>query len=445
MLRRYVAPILLGAFMGLPAVADEVTTFTLENGLEAVVIEDHRAPVVTHMLWYRVGSADEEAGTSGIAHFLEHLMFKGTDMLAPGEFSATVEAQGGNDNAFTSWDFTAYFQRVAADRLELMMKMEANRMRGLILSEEDVRTERGVILEERNQRTDSDPGALFGEQRRAAQYMNHRYGVPIIGWRHEIEDLSREDALAFYQKYYAPNNAILIVAGDVDPEQVKALAETYYGPIAPTPGLTERLRPAEPPQLAERRLKMTDPRVAQPYVIRTYIAPERNPGDQAQAAALTYLAELLGGNGTTSVLAKALQFGEGAKAVYTSAFYDGTSLDLSNFGFAIVPVPGVSLQEAEDAMDGVIASFLEEGVDPAAFERLKRQLRADEIYARDDVDGLARRYGQALTSGLTVADVQDWATVLQAVTPEDVMNAARAVLDRNKAVTGWLMREEAGQ
>jgi len=190
---------------------------------------------------------------------------------------------------------------------------------------------------------------------------------------------------------------------------------------------------------------MTDPRVAQPYVIRTYIAPERNPGDQAQAAALTYLAELLGGNGTTSVLAKALQFGEGAKAVYTPAVHDGTSLDLSNFGFAIVPVPGVSLQEAEDAMDGVIASFLEDGVDPAAFERLKRQLRADEIYARDDVDGLARRYGQALTSGLTVADVQVWATVLQAVTPAAVMNAARAVLDRNKAVTGWLMREEAGQ
>jgi zinc protease len=445
MLRRFVAPMLMGAFIALPAVADEVTTFTLENGLEAVVIEDHRAPVVTHMLWYRVGAADEEAGTSGIAHFLEHLMFKGTDMLAPGEFSATVEAQGGNDNAFTSWDFTGYFQRVAADRLELMMKMEANRMRGLILSEEDVRTERGVILEERNQRTDSDPGALFSEQRRAAQYMNHRYGVPIIGWRHEIEDLSREDALAFYQKYYAPNNAILVVAGDVSPEEVKALAETYYGPIAPTPGLMPRVRPAEPPQLAERRLKMSDPRVAQPYVIRTYIAPERDPGAQAEAAALTYLAELLGGNGTTSVFAKALQFGESPKAVYTSAFYDGTSLDRSNFGFAIVPVPGVSLQEAEDAMDAVVATFLEDGVDLAAFERLKRQLRADEIYARDDVDGLARRYGQALTSGLTVADVQDWANVLQAVTPEDVMTAARAVLDRNKAVTGWLMREDVGQ
>jgi zinc protease len=445
MLRRFVAPMLMGAFIALPAVADEVTTFTLENGLEAVVIEDHRAPVVTHMLWYRVGAADEEAGTSGIAHFLEHLMFKGTDMLAPGEFSATVEAQGGNDNAFTSWDFTGYFQRVAADRLELMMKMEANRMRGLILSEEDVRTERGVILEERNQRTDSDPGALFSEQRRAAQYMNHRYGVPIIGWRHEIEDLSREDALAFYQKYYAPNNAILVVAGDVSPEEVKALAQTYYGPIAPTPGLMPRVRPAEPPQLAERRLKMSDPRVAQPYVIRTYIAPERDPGAQAEAAALTYLAELLGGNGTTSVFAKALQFGESPKAVYTSAFYDGTSLDRSNFGFAIVPVPGVSLQEAEDAMDAVVATFLEDGVDLAAFERLKRQLRADEIYARDDVDGLARRYGQALTSGLTVADVQDWANVLQAVTPEDVMTAARAVLDRNKAVTGWLMREDVGQ
>lgn len=427
----------------LPVQAETVSSFALANGLEVVVIEDHRAPVVVHMVWYRVGSADEAPGVSGIAHFLEHLMFKGTDDIGPGEFSAIVEAQGGNDNAFTSWDYTAYFQRVAADRLELMMTLEADRMRDLALTEDDVLTERNVILEERNQRTENDPGALFDEQRRAAQYMNHRYGVPIIGWRHEIEQLSRDAALAFYRTFYAPNNAILIVAGDVSPEQVRSLAEKHYGPLAPTADLPQRLRPKEPPQLAERRLTFADARVAQPYVMRTYLAPERDSGAQDKAAALTVLAELLGGSGTTSVLAKALQFGE-AKAIYTSAFYDATSLDVSTFGLAIVPVPGVSLDEAEAAMDAVIEQFLTEGVDQAAFDRIKAQIRASEIYAKDNVQGLARRYGEALTSGLTIADIQIWPDVLQAVTPDDVMSAAREVFDRNRAVTGHLTRMKEG-
>ncbi|RUS60121.1 insulinase family protein [Pseudorhodobacter sp. E13] len=442
MLRRLFTPLFLGVFASSAALAEKVTTFTLENGLEAVVIEDHRAPVAMQMLWYRVGAADEPAGKSGIAHFLEHLMFKGTETVAPGEFSVVVEAQGGDDNAFTHQDYTAYFQRVAADRLELMMKMEADRMRGLILSEDNVETERAVIVEERAQRSDSDPSSLFSEQRSAAQYLNHPYGIPIIGWKHEAEALTREDALSFYRTFYAPNNAILIVAGDVNPDAVKALAETYYGPIAPTPGLGPRLRPSEPPQLAERRLTMTDPRVAQPYVVRTYLAPERNAGDQKDAAALVILAELLGGSSTTSVLARALQFGDAPKAVYTTAFYDGLSYDHTEFGFYAVPVPDVSLADLEEAVDGVIAQFLKDGVDQEAFDRIKRQLRADDIYARDNLDRLARDYGTALTSGLTVTDVQAWPQVLQDVTPDAVMEAARNVLNRKTAVTGWLMREE---
>lgn len=445
MLRNLLLPFAIGALAATSAFADKVTTFTLENGLEAVVIEDHRAPVVTHMMWYKIGSADEPRGKSGIAHFLEHLMFKGTDTLAPGEFSAVVEAQGGDDNAFTSYDYTAYFQRIAADRLDLMMTMEADRMRGLILSEEDVKTERAVIIEERAQRTDSDPGALFGEQRRAAQYLNHPYGTPIIGWKHEAEALTREDALSFYRTYYAPNNAILIVAGDVTPDEVKAMAETHYGPIAPTPGLAPRARVAEPPQLAERRLAMADERVAQPYIIRTYLAPERNSGAQDKAAALLVLAELLGGSGTTSVMARALQFGDAPQAVYTSAFYDGLSLDVSEFGIVAVPTPGTSLADMEAAVDDVIAQFLKDGVEMEAFERIKRQLRASEIYARDNVDGLAREYGSALTSGLTVADVQAWPEVLQAVTPEDVMQAAREVFHKNNAVTGWLQQTDTAE
>lgn len=429
------------AALALPAAAEDVTSFRLDNGLEVVVIEDHRAPVVVHMVWYRAGAADEKPGLSGVAHFLEHLMFKGTDDLAPGEFSRVVEANGGSDNAFTSQDYTGYFQRVAADRLDLMMQMEADRMRDLVLSEEDWQTEREVVLAERVQRTDSEPGALFGEQRMAAQYLNHPYGIPVIGWRHEIEALTREDALDWYRLYYAPNNATLIVAGDVEPAEVRRLAEEHYGPLEPSPGIAERARPAEPPQLAERRIRFSDPRVAQPYLIRTYLAPERDAGDQRAAAALTILAEILGGSTQTSVLGRKLQF-DSQTALYTSAFYDGVSLDDTTFGLVVVPAEGLGLAEAEAEMDEVLDEFLASGVDPAQFERIKTRIRAAEIYARDNVDGRARRYGAALTSGLTVADVQGWPAILASVTEEEVMAAARDVLDRRRAVTGWLMRED---
>jgi len=425
-----------------PAAAEVVSNFKLDNGMEVVVLEDHRAPVVVHMVWYRVGAADEPPGRSGIAHFLEHLLFKGTDNIASGEFSEVVSANGGSDNAFTSWDYTAYYQRVASDRLELMMSMESDRMRNLRLSEADVLTERDVILEERNQRTDSDPGALFSEQRRAAQYLNHPYGVPIIGWRHEMEQLSLDDALEFYQTYYAPNNAILIVAGDVTPDEVRVLAEQYYGPLAPTENLPVRMRPQEPPQLAERRLALEDVRIGQPYVMRTYLAPERDSGDQTEAAALEMLAELLGGSATTSVLAKKLQF-DTQKAIYTSAFYSGTSLDDTAFGLVVVPSEGLSLTDVETELDAAVAEFMVEGVDSAQLERIKMQLRAAQIYGDDDVSSLARRYGQALTSGLTIEDVQAWPDILQSVTEEDVMVAARMVFDRQRAVTGLLSRPTA--
>lgn len=426
------------------AATEDVTAFTLDNGLQVVVIEDPRAPVVVQMVWYRVGAADEPAGKSGIAHFLEHLMFKGTETIASGAFSATVEAQGGSDNAFTSWDYTAYFQRVAADRLDLMMKLEADRMTGLVIAPEEVATERDVIIEERNQRTDTSPGALLNEQMRAAQYLNHPYGIPIIGWRHEMEGLTREDALAFYRQHYAPNNAILVVAGDVTPDQVRKLAEMHYGPIPAAPDIAPRQRVAEPPQIAERRLTLSDPRVSEPYVTRSYLAPERDPGDQRKAAALTLLAELLGGNGTTSVLARALQF-DNAKAVYTAAFYNGTSVDDTTFGLVVVPTPDTPLDVAEAAMDAAIADFIEKGPDPAAFARLKAQIRAADIYARDDANALARRYGEGLSTGLTVDDIRDWPAILDQVTPEEVVAAAREVLDKRRAVTGWLLREEVAQ
>lgn len=435
------APALLLATPALAEKNEAVTSFTLDNGLQVVVIEDHRAPAVVHMVWYKIGAADETAPHSGIAHFLEHLMFQGTENLAPGEFSATVEAQGGNDNAFTSWDYTAYFQRIAADRLGLMMQMEADRMRGLKLTEEDVATEREVILEERSQRTDSDPGALMGEQMRAAQFLNHPYGRPIIGWRAEMEQLSRQDALDFYKANYAPNNAIVVVAGDVTPDQVKALAEQNYGPLAPSEDVTRQARPQEPPQLAERRLNMTDDRVSQPSFSRSYLAPERDPGDQRTAAALTILAEYLGGNPTTALLARKMQF-EDPVAVYTGAAYDGTAVDDTTFGFYAVPLPGKSLQDVETALDKVLAEFMAQGIDAEDFARIKTQIRAADIYARDSSRGMAQTYGESLAVGLTLQDIEDWPDILQSITPEEVMAAAQSVLDRKTSVTVWLSQTE---
>ena len=417
---------------------DKVTTGMLDNGMQVVVIEDHRAPVAVHMVWYKAGSADEKPGVSGVAHFLEHLLFQGTKNMEPGELSRVVAANGGTDNAFTSYDQTAYFQRVAADRLELMMQMEADRMVNLQLGDEEIRTERDVIIEERNQRTENDPGALMREQMRAAQYLNHRYGVPIIGWRHEMEGLGLEAALDYYQTYYAPNNAVLVVAGDVDPDEVMDLAREHYGPIPPNPDLKPRNRPQEPPHTSPRRMVFEDPRVSQPYVIRSYLAPERDPGAQETAAALSLLAEVLGG-GQTSVLNEKLQF-EQKVSIYAGASYRGVSLDDTTFSLIVVPAPGVSLQEAEDAMDAAVAEFMETGVNPDDLATIKRKLEASRIYARDNVDSLANRYGRALTSGLTIEDIQAWPEIVAAVTEEDIMEAARMVFDRNASVTSWLKR-----
>ena len=446
MFRTLLLTAMLAAGLAGPAAAaqdtegqEAVTTFTLENEMQVVVVEDHRAPVLQHMVWYRAGSADEPVGSSGVAHFLEHLLFKGTDSMAPGELSATVAAHGGRDNAFTSYDYTAYFQRVAADRLELMMEMEADRMVNLRLTEGDIATERNVILEERNQRTENNPRALFREQMDAVQYHNHRYGVPVIGWKHEMETLDRQDALSFYRTYYAPNNAILVVSGDVTPEKVRRLAEKHYGKIPANPDLPPRVRSQEPPQTAARRLTFRDGRIAQPYVSRSYLAPERDPGAQERAAALYLLAEILGG-GQTSFLAERLQFEE-PLAVYTGAFYNGVSLDDTTLGLVVVPARGVTLDQAEAALDDALDAFLQEGVDAEQLERIKLQLRAMQIYERDNVAGIANRYGRALASGLTVGDVQAWPEILQAVTEDDILAAARAVLREENSVTGWLMRD----
>ena len=432
------APLLLAPTLALASADPAVSSFTLPNGLMGVVIEDHRAPVVTSMVWYKVGAADDPWGQSGLAHFLEHMMFKATDTLAEGEFSAIVAANGGDENAFTTKDYTGYYQNISADRLDLVLGMEADRMVNLDPGAEGALSERDVVLEERRSRVDNTPDGPFRERRDAALWINSPYGRPTIGWRHEIEKITLQSALAFYKAHYAPNNAVLVVAGDVTPEQVEALAAKHFGPIPASDLIKPRDRPQEPPPLAARRLEHADPRVTLPVLSRAYLAPARQPGDQKQAAALSLAAKLFGG-GVTSVMSQALERGPEAICVDTGAYYNDVSLDPGSFNLQIVLRPGVDPKAAEARLDALIADFLAKGPDPDDLERARRQVAAAEIYRRDDIEDRANEFGEALTSGLTIADVEDWPDALRAVTAEDVRAAARAVLVPEASVTGWLM------
>lgn len=414
------------------------TQFMLGNGMQVVLIEDHRAPIVHHMVWYRVGAADEAPGVSGVAHYLEHLMFKGTPSVPPGEFSKIVSREGGRDNAFTSSDYTGYFQTIARDRLELVMRMEAERMNQLNPRAADAKPELQVVMEERLSRTDNNPGALFGEQLDAAQYLSHPYGRPVIGWPAEIQRLTLDDAMAFYRTHYAPNNAILIVAGDVRPADLKALAEKYYGMIPMRP-IPPRFRPQEPNQLAARRLSMTDGRVTQPSMRRTYLAPSRSAGEKQHAVPLAVLAEIL--NAPTGRLHKALVRGDGP-AVSAGAWYSSLSLDPGTFGFSASPKRGRKLEEVEAVLDRVIAELLADGVGDDEMRRARTGMQAETVFARDGLSGAGRIFGVALTTGLTVEDVEAWPRLVDAVTRDQVLAAARYVFDLRRSVTGYLLPKE---
>lgn len=434
--RIWITAALTAAFAASPVLAEPVITdFTLENGMRAVVIEDHRAPVVTHMVWYNVGSVDEPAGKTGIAHYLEHLMFKGTDKLEPGEFSKTVAANGGQDNAFTSRDYTAYFQRIANDRLGLVMGMEANRMRNLRIEESDIVAERDVVIEERNSRTDNDPSSKFREQYTAALYLNHGYGNPVIGWRHEVDELDRDDAMEFYQRFYAPNNATLIVAGDVTPEEVRALAEEHYGPIEAV-DLPERVNLREPPQLAARRIDMSDPRITQESMRRVYLAPSYVTDEGIEAEALSLLSDILGG-GQTRRMPRMLTL-DTDLALYAGSYYWGMSRNSAEFGLYAAPKGDTTLEALEGAIDWMIADLLKNGVTEAELDRAKKASIADGVFSQDSQSSLARYYGSALTIGLTIEEARDWKARIESVTTEDVLAAARKVFKPERSVTGYL-------
>jgi zinc protease len=415
----------------------EVSHFTLGNGLQVVVIPDHRAPVVTHMVWYRVGSADEPQGEAGIAHYLEHLLFKGTETLAPGEFSRIVRRHGGQDNAFTSYDYTGYYQRISRDNLDLMMGLEADRMVNLVLTDEDVATELAVVLEERRSRTDNDPQSLLWEQAMASLYLAHPYGKPIIGWMPEVSKLTREDAMEFYRTHYTPSNAIVVVAGDVTAEEVRALAEKHYAPLENTADPGPRVRTPEPEPIAARRVQLVDARAATPVIQRTYLAPSYPTAAPGEAEALEVLAQVLGGDSTSRLYRSLVVESKSADAA--GASYSGSGLDSGSFVVYAVPAAGGEVETVESEIDAILADIAADGVSDDELERSRNRLIASTVYALDSQSQLARMFGSALINGRTVEDVLTWSDRIEAVTGEDVQAAAEKVLRIERSVTGVLL------
>ncbi|MCA8929395.1 MAG: insulinase family protein [Alphaproteobacteria bacterium] len=415
------------------------TTFRLDNGLQVVVIENHRVPAVVQMLWYKVGAADEVPGYSGLAHFFEHLMFKGTKKTPPGTFEALVRRHGGHENAFTTWDHTAFYQVVPREQLGAVMALEADRMTGLTLTDSDIETERQVVLEEWNERVGQNPSAKLSQAMNAALYRNSPYMRPVIGWRQEVAALDHETVRTFYHRHYAPDNAVLVVAGDVEPDAVRALAKQYYGPI-PAAHLAPRHRPKEPPPMAASRVTVKDERVTVPSWRRSYLAPSLHSAGHEHADALEVLAEILG-NRSVGRLTKALVQGS-EQATAVGAWYDSDSIGETTFGFYAVPAAGVGLADLETAMDGEIARLLRDGVTADEVARTVKSMQADAVYARDDLQTGARVLGEALANGGTVEQVETWPERIAAVTPADVLAAARLVFQPDRSVTGLLLPKD---
>ncbi len=434
---------LLGIFAGAASAAPLFgeSEFTLPNGLEVVVVPNHRAPNVTQEVWYKVGAADEERSWSGVAHFLEHLMFKGTKTLKPKEFSEIVARNGGQENAFTSWDYTAFYQTVASDRLPLVMGLEADRMHNLVITDEQLLPERKVILEEWRMRIGNVPSAVLDQQVEAALYLNHPYRIPVLGWSEEMAKLDLAHEKRFYDTWYAPNNAVLILAGDVTVEQARKLAVQYYGKI-PRKAVPARVRPVEPMREAETTVELKSARVRNPVWSRVFLAPSYHSGDTQHAYALEVLAEILGG-GANSRLHKGLVLDQQI-ATGAGASYDPERFDLGKFTYYVSPRVGTTIDAAAEAAQAVVAKLLADGVTADEVDRAKTRLRNEVYYANDSLSQPANVIGRALTTGSTLADLDAWPDRIGAVTTEQVNAAAHAVLDGKTSVTARLLPAKPG-
>ena len=399
----------------------------LPNGMKLIVKEDRRAPSVVHMVWYRSGAMDEPDGVSGVAHVLEHMMFKGTKKVGPGEFNRRVAAVGGRDNAFTSKDYTAYFQQVPPARLGEMMALEADRMQHLVLTDDDFRRELAVVKEERRLRTDDQPRALVHEQLQATALQSHPYRRPIIGWMPDLEAMQPDDARAWYRQWYTPNNATLVVVGDVDHRAVFRLAAQHYGPIAARP-LPPRRIAAEPEQRGPRQTVVRAP-AELPYVALAWPVPalpvplEASPEAEREAHALEVLAAVLDGYDGARLNRQLVR--EQRLAVSAGAGYDGSGRGPALFYLDGVPAPGHSAAELEAALLAELQRIRDEGISAAELGRVKAQAIAAQVYKRDSLMGQAMEIGFLDATGLSWRDEARLLDGLRAVSAEDVQAAAR--------------------
>jgi len=438
-----VAVVLLAVAATPPEAAPQrrASEFWLPNGMQVVVVPDHRAPVVTHVVWYRVGGADNALGQSGVAHFLEHLMFRSTKKLKSGELARTVSRLGGRDNAVTSHDATYYFQRLPKEHLKTAMVMEADRMRNLNLVEGEVATERDVVLQERRSVVDSKPLAILDELINANLYLNHPYRIPVLGWEHEMKKLNRETAIAFYRRFYAPNNAILVVAGDVTQDEVRKLAQETYGQLRRQPGVLRVARPSEPPQRGIRRVELRDPRAGALALQRYYMTPSYKSAEPGEAEALDTLSIILG-DGPTSRLYRQL-VEEKDIAANAGASFSAVALDGGTLTLYALAGGGTKLEAIEQAMDAAIEQFIKEGPSEEELEQAKNAMIASYVYSADNQAGLAQRYGSNLVIGRTIADIEEWPDRVAKVTAADVKKVAAKYLDLQSSVTGYLIPQPA--
>ena len=408
---------------------------TLSNGLKVIVKEDHRAPVLVQQVWYHVGSMDEITGATGIAHVLEHMMFKGTKSVPPGEFSRRIAAAGGRENAFTSYDYTAYFQQLHKDKLELAMKLESDRMQNLVLSDAEFAKEIKVVMEERRMRTDDEPHALLSEQLMAMAFEEHPYHHPIIGWMNDLKTLTAADARNWYHRWYTPNNATLVVAGDVNANDVFEMAQRYYGRIPSRP-LPLRKNFIEPKQLGSKRFTVKAP-AELPLLVMAYHAPTlRDP----QRDTVPYALEVLGGvlDGNQSARLNKTLVREKQLASNVGAGYDSTARGPGLFTLEGTPSAGVSVAALESAILDQIALLVRDGISPEELARVKAQVTANEVYKLDSVFYQAMQLGQMESIGLKYQDIPLMLEKIQAVTALQVQEAARDILKDDSLIVGVL-------
>lgn len=410
-------------------------SMTLENGMQVVLVPNHKVPAVSHMLWYRVGAMDEEEGKTGIAHLFEHLMFKATEHMASGEFSSRVAKAGGNDNAFTHYDYTGYYQNIARDKLPMVMAMEADRMQHLLLTEEELAREKLVVMEERRSRIENNPMALLSESVDQSLFPRHPYGRPVIGWESDIMSVTVDEAKAFYQRYYAPNNAILVVVGDITMDSLSSLAKEHYGLLKPS---------VIPPRNIQRNTELPkatkvireDDRVQKPQWIRSYVAPQQL-GDCKECYATTMLSYLLG-EAQTSLLYKTLVVD---KKIATSvgSYYNDMVLGPATFSISATPALGVTIDELEKEIEILLAHTQSTPFTEEELTRAKNMMAAQVIYAQEDFSSLARIFGNVYALGLDGSYIQNWEANIREVSTADIQQAAKALFDREHAITGWLL------